>query len=114
MLALSDLLRTPEKHPTHAPSELDLVRNAMYWTYPDVSLLVRLQSIFSDDSLVGTKCHKLCLRGPLNKLTKLFDPPFEVTVRLPFLVSRDTTWTYPECEPKIFVFLRDLLHMSVR
>ena len=85
MLALSDLLRTPEKRPAHAPSELDLVRNAIYWTYPDVSLLVRLQSIFSDDSLVETRCYKLFLRGPFNKLTKLFDPPFEVTVRLAFL-----------------------------
>jgi hypothetical protein len=51
MLALFDLLRRPTEHTRHVPSKRNPVINAIWWSYPDVVLLVCLQSKFRDDSL---------------------------------------------------------------
>jgi hypothetical protein len=51
MLALSELFRTSAEHTRHALSEPNPMMDAICCNYPDVGLLVCLQSKSGDDSL---------------------------------------------------------------
>jgi hypothetical protein len=69
MLALSDLLRTSAEQTRHEPSEQNPIMDAICCSYPDVVLLVCLQSKSGDDSLPDEGVSVYSLDSPLNDLT---------------------------------------------